>query len=355
MLFTVDGAVLQEAIRVVSKLAAPISGSVTLQIANQKAYMHSVAELSRISILLPGTVEGEATFAIDLNTLKDATKGRAEITTKYDKTLFKIKSGNYTAELATSDALNVEEDEDKKVGPVIKLSTEQGAWLKSAIATVALKPITILSSFMPVTVKLDSKGAFVSCYDNEHMAFLKSNEIQGEMDVTLPVDTLQSILDAFSKAPFKMQLGIANLHVSNALIKVSVALPQAEDNSTVSAEDVINKAKSAVKEDGLNIEVSKKDIVDFLDNAKSIATKERGEITIQTEKGKIKLDVMTSNGSTKTVIKANVTEVVKVKIDFEFFQEAISKCAELVVMRIVGDSFIMLKTSTAYVLVSLNQ
>jgi hypothetical protein len=188
------------------------------------------------------------------------------------------------------------------------------------------------------------------------MAFLNSKEITGEMDVTLPVDTIQAVLDTFSKSPLKMQMGQSNLHVSNALVKVAVALPQAEDNSTVSVDDVINKAKSAIKEEGLNIEVSKKDILDFLDNSKAVATKERGELTIQTEKGKIKLEVVTSNGTTKTVIKANVATNVKVKVDFEFFQEAISKCLELVNFRIVGDSFLCFCTKeNTYVLVSLNQ
>lgn len=355
MQLTVDGLILQEAIRVVAKLAPPVSGSVTIQVANSKAYMHSVAELSRVSILMPGTVDGEATFAIDLNTLKDASKNRGEITCKYEKTLFKIKSGSYLAELATSDALNVEEDDDRKVGTIIKLSSEQSTWLKSAVTTVALKPITILSSFMPVTVKLSDKGAFVSCYDTEHMAFLNSKEITGDMDVTLPADMLQAVLDTFSKAPLKMQMGVSNLHVSNALIKVSVALPQAEDNSSVSADDVINKAKSAIKEAGLDIEVSKKDILDFLDNSKAIATKERGELTIQTEKGKLKLEVVTSNGTTKTVLKANVLTSVKVKVDFEFFNEAISKCPESVNFRIVGDSFICFKAASSFILVSLNQ
>lgn len=356
MQLTIETDVVQEAIRVVTQLAPPVAGSVTIEVNGKKAFMHSVAELSRVTVLMPCDVEGSATFAISLDTLRDSTKGRKTLVAKYDKTLLKIRSGNYAAELATTDALTPEQEDDKRTGKPIKLTPEQGQWLKNALATVALKPITILSSFMPVTVKLTDKGAFVACYDTEHMAFLNSKEVQGEMDVTLPLDTLQVILNTFYKAPFKIELGTSNLHVANALVKVAVALPQEEDQQqVVSADDVMTKARAAAKETGLEIEVAKKDILEFLDNARAVATKERGEISVSVEKGKLKLEVVTSNGSTRTAIKAQVAKAAQFKIDFEFLDEAVRKCPELVSMRVVGDAYAMFKTSQAYVLVSLNQ
>src|SRR6478609_4274508 len=115
MNFKIEASAIQEALRVIGRLAPPDSGNVTLQSTGKKIYLHSSNETSRCSVNMPASVEGKAgVFAISMNALRDATKGRKELDIEYSKTMCKIKSGSYHAELATVDALEVESSEEEK-------------------------------------------------------------------------------------------------------------------------------------------------------------------------------------------------------------------------------------------------
>jgi tellurite resistance protein len=355
MKIKIDNTVLQEAIRVVSRLAPPVSGNIVIKTDGKKAWMQSTAEISRCSVLMPSTVSGENLFAISLNTLRDATKGRKELEIHYDKTLCKISASNYKCELATVDALEVEADKDTSKGEAIKLNSEQAEWLKSAVNTVALKPNALLNTFMPVAIRLTNKSAFVACYDRDHIAYVNSKEITGDMSIVLPFDTATAVLDVFHKAPFKLELGSSNLHVTNALVRASLSLPQEDEESAIGLDAVVTQSKAASKADGAQVEIEKAALLEFLDNARAVATKERSEIAITTDKGKVKFEIVTANGSTRTVLKAACTTQTKAKVDFEFLDEAVRKCAGSVVMKIVNDAFINFQMKNSAVIVSLNQ
>lgn len=354
MQIVIENSVIQEALRVVTKLAPPVSGNVTITSDGKKIFMHSNSEVSRCSVNMPAEVSGKAAnFAIALTTLRDATKGRSKLVISYDKTLCKVKSGNYTGDLATVDAVDMEQETEEK-GEAMQLTGEQATWLRSAVSTVALKPTALLASFMPVSIKLTSKGAFVACYDSNHMAYINSSEITGDMQLRLPLDTLSNVLDAFNNGPCKLQLSKANLYVSNKLVKVVLALPQ-EDEADIKIEDIINLAKGSKEAKGAEFETEKVGIAALLDNARAVATKERSEIKLIPEAGKLRLEVTTTNGTVKGVVKASCKQQGKVLVDFEFFDEAIRKSGESVVIKVVKSEFISFKLKNGTVIVSLNQ
>lgn len=354
MQLSIESSVVQEALKVLTRLAPPTSGTVLIISDGKGATMQSASDVDRCSFTLPCKVKGkENMFAIQIEALRDATKARKDLEMTYDSNLLVIKSGSYVTKLATADAMQNEYDEEKKIAK-IKVSAEQAQWLKDAVASVALKPTAILSAYMPLTIKLTKKGAFVACYDARHMAFLESKEIDGDMEVTLPLHTVQSVLEVFGGSKFTMELTNSNLYVSNPLINVVLALQQTETEE-ITADIVREKAKASSKMDGNLIEVSKKDITDFLENARAVLTKERGEIHIQTEKGVLRLASVTVNGSTRVKIKADVKKSIDVKIDYEYFDEAVRKCDDKMSMKVVGDDFIMFKQKKASVLVALNQ
>jgi len=347
--------VIQEALKICLRLASPVSGNVTLQANGKSLIMSSASEIARCAVLLPGDVSGEAFFAIGSNNLRDAIKGRDELEIVYDKTMLNIQSGRYHSSLATVDALPIEETEDEK-GKVWKLNADQASWLKSAVATVSLKPTADITAYMPLSVRLNSKSAFVACYDTYHMAFITDKQITGELDLTLPLDTFSSILEVFSKINFTLTVTRSQLIVKNKLVKVFLSLPETEDSS-ITTDQVFDKAKEASKADGSEIELSKQDVMIFLENARAVAAKERSEISIATDtSGKVQLQVTTNGGTSKTVLKARVGKKLSFKVNYEYLLEAINKCADTVLMKVMNDmSFISIKTSTAYVFVSLNQ
>jgi len=352
----IESSSIQEALRVALRLAPPMSGNVTLEADGTRLLMHSVAELSRCSVVLPGTVKGKAYFAVATDALSAATKGHAELEMAYDKTMLKIKSGRYSADLTTVDAVQLEELEKEK-GQIWKLSPEQGGWLKNAVAAVALKPSQLLATgFMPVTAKLTEKAAFVACYDNQRMSFINDKEITGSLEVTLPLETFNAVLDTFHKAKFTMTVGSSTLFIKNAIVEVQLSLPEKDEENQIGTDDVIGKAREASKIDGSELQLSKAEITAFLDNARAVATKERSEIKIATDTGKAKLSVATTNGTSKTILKAQTPKkATAFNIDFEFFDEVVRKCPDDVIFKVVQGAFLMFKTRQAQTLVALNQ
>lgn len=356
MNFKIDASVIQEALRVIARLAPPDSGQVTVQSTGKKIYMHSANETSRCSVNVPAEVEGKpATFAIPLTALRDATKGRKSLEVEYSKTMCKIRSGNYKVELTTVDALEVEDTkaEGDKSETVVEFSSEQSSWLKQACAVVALKPTALLSTTMPLAIKLSEKGAFVACYDVNHMAFLNSTEATGDMEFTLPLDVMMSVLDAFGGSPFKMELDQAMVKLGNKLVKVWLSLPQDEANQ-LSIGDVLNTAKSVKKAEGYSMSLNKNELIGFFDNSRSVATKERSEIKGVVDDGKLKLSVTTVQGTAKTIIKTKCKPC-EFAIDFEYLDEAVRKAGESVELKLVTDEFLAVKLATSTVVVSLNQ
>lgn len=353
MNFKIEAAAIQEALRVIGRLAAPDSGNVTVSSNGKKVFIHSSSETSRCSINVPASVEGKAgTFAISMNALRDATKGRKELEIEYAKTMCRIKSGAYRCELATVDALEIEASDEER-GTKLEFSGEQAAWVKSAVATVALKPTALLSSFMPVGLKLTNKGAFVACYDVNHLAFLNSDEIKGDMEFKLPLDTLTAVLDAFGGAPFVLELGKASVQVANKLVKVNLSLPQEEENE-LQLSDVIETAKAAKKAEGQTLVIPKDEFIAFLDNSRAIATKERSEIKISVADGKLKMEVTTVQGSAKASLKVK-SKSCDFSIDFEYLDEAVRKAGTNVEMKLVKDEFLSVQLKDSTIILSLNQ
>lgn len=356
MLAKIDALILQEAIRVVLRLSPPITGNVSLESDGRQVKLHSVAELSRCTVLLPCEVKGKAFFAVPTEALRDAVKGRSDITMEYDKTLLKIKSGRYSTALTTLDAIDIEPDEAVE-GKTWTITPEQLAWLKEAVTSVTLKPTLNMTAFMPVSVRLTPKSAFVSCYDNNRMTFTSTKEITGDLDVTLPLDTLTAVLDTFNKVECEMKVTAATLIVKNPILDVVLALPATDEDSAISTEMVREKAVEASKVEGLSVDVDKKSLTMFLDNARAVATKERSELSVKTEAGKLSMSVKTTNGISRASMKAVVRKDSEFKLDFEFFDEIVRKCGDSVSFKFVDDqsAFIMVKAKDARALIALNQ
>lgn len=353
MNFKIDSASIQEALRIVARLAPSESGNVTISSTGKKVFLHSSSETNRCSVNMPAEVSGkEGTFALALSALRDATKGRKDLEIEYSKTMCKIKSGSYRAELATVDALEIEEGEEDK-GEVLKFTVEQASWLKQAVAAVALKPVALLATFMPLAIKLTDKGAVVCCYDADHMAFSRSKEVTGDMEIKLPLETCVAVLDAFGANPFTLELGRASMSVSNKLVKVVLSLPQ-EEEGELQIKDVLDMIKSTGKAEGQSLQALKADVLTFLDNSRAVATKERSELKIKVEDQKMRLEVVTVQGTARTSFKTKAKNC-EFAIDFEFFDEAVRKAPDQLDIKLVKDEFIAVNLKTSTVVLSLNQ
>lgn len=352
MRFQLDSDIVNEAIRVALRLSPPITGNFTFEISDNQIYLHSVDSLSRCSILIPAPVDGEdTTFAIPAVALKDAISGRKELTFEFDGSLLTIKSSRYRVQLTTLDAIAVEREDT--TGKPWTVSIEQLTWLKNAVAAVYLKPTQNITSFMPVSVQLSGKSAFVACADANHMMFTRTKEITGDMEFTLPIDTLTAVLDTFNKVQCKMLLTGSALHVKNKLVDVSLALP-APDDDLIGIDMLREKAQESLKVDAHSIEVKKSEVQGFLSNARSVSDKSRSEVQVKCEPGFVTFTVKTTLGTAKSKLEATTKLDAEFRIDGEYLEEAVRKSGDSVQIK-YAESFLILKTTDAYSLIALNQ
>lgn len=361
MQIKIQANIIAEALRVVSRLAPPASGCVNIATDGQKLWMSSDNETSRVKIILP-TDEFKSKsmdFAVSVESLLGAVKGRKDLDVFYDKTVLNIKSGSYSIKLSTVDALNVEHDKEEFEGKPIKISAEQAAWLKSAVSVVALKPTAMITStYMPLGIKFTEKGAFLACFDRAHLAFLKSKEIKGNLDITLPIDIVTGVLDVFNNTSFQIELGKANLHIRSKLMHVVLAAPQSDTEEVITMKDVAEQVKIANEEKGQEVEIEKQVVTEFMDNARAVCTKEIPELIMKYKDGKLVLSVATVNGSAKQVIPCKLKKPITVRLNYDYVDEAVRKSGSSVVAKLTEEFVVFKRTQGAIestIIVAVNQ
>jgi hypothetical protein len=345
MIILLEAAILAKALDTAQKLAAPVSGAITFIFDGKRLSLNSVSDLSQCKIKIPTeSVEGDATeFAIPLSVIKDAVKGHDRVKISLANATLSIKGKGYTANLATVDVIPMDEMENIEFKEWT-LNGDTSAWLCNAVRAVTLRPTTLLSSWIPVGIKVTPKSAFVACYDNQRISWTSSKEITGEFECVAPADTISSILDVFREQSIRVETGRGRLRVTSKTVTVSTMMPVEDDLPKL--EDVMEKVKAAAKEAGDTKLVPKLILAKFFDNARSVLGKERAEI-VATEEG---MSVQSSTGKVTSKIEAGVF-----KIDYEFFVEAVGKAPVDVMLRVVGDSFLSIGTDLGSIIVAQNQ
>lgn len=345
---------LHAALKSAMRLASPTEGAVVISVDKVfKVISHD--DLNSCEITVPcKSLEGTAQFAINVDVLTSATRGRKIVSFEFKNTVLYIKSGNYKAELATTDAIQVENTSDDKSESVVKVSVDQVAWLKNSLSAVALKPNPLVSSFMPCGISFSKKGAFVGCFDTNQMAFTTSKEITGEASFTLPLDVTQTLVDVFGSSDFRFELRSSGLMVRNKMIRALMALPNLTEGIPP-LDEVIEKSKSLPEMEGRIIKFDKADVLSFMDNARAIVGKERAEIAVSVTEEAAIFSAKTIVGQTKSKIKVKAKKPVKFTIDYERFDDAIRKCGTELSIRVVDNAFLLIKTEKCVLVVALNQ
>jgi hypothetical protein len=359
MQIQVDTASIQMALDIISKTAPPLEGEVTFRVTKGKLTANSVADLSRCTVVVPCEVKGEGEFAILMQSLRDASKGRETLSLTYKEGTLTVKaSGGYLAELATLDVIPADEvpKEDTKEW---QLTADQATWLRKALKDVTLKPTSILSSWMPVGIKLSPNGAFVACYDSQHMSWVNDKSIKGDFECVMPLDTAKAVVEVFHAGNFVIHQSKNSIRVRNKLVNVLLSIPSTEDLPDLG--QVRAKIKEAMAEKATTFKVGQKDMLTFIDNARAVVGKERAEITITSAKGqggnKLELLVKTGQGQVKSLVTGGTggTKERSFRVDLEYVQELISRAGSEIAMNVVDSSFLSIALAGSSAIVALNQ
>lgn len=343
---------LQSNLEMVTKLAPPTSGNLTFVSKGNKVTLISSADVSRLHSIIPCSVEGEGEFAIPLQALRDAVKGRAKLSLTYKNAILSVQSGKYKADLATVDVIPLDEI-DPEESTDWRLTADQASWLKKALRDVSLKPTDLLSTWMPAGIKITDKMAFVACYDTQHMSWATSKEVTGDFQCVIPIDTASNIMEVFGKAPFVIKQMRNRIEVKTKTTSVILNLPSTDE--IPSLDDVQGKIKEASKIEGQTFEFKKASITAFLDNAKAVIGKDRAELVVSSKKGEkgISAAIRTDQGQVESMIPGKGQGTFK--IDYAYFIEGLSKCEDHVILNVVDDAFLSMKLKTNSVIIALNQ
>lgn len=352
-----ETALLNEAFRVALLLAPPSAGNLTFFAENGSLKIHSSSDYNHCAIQLPAVLEGSALFALPVEALKDAVKSTKQVTLEIPEgtSALQIKSSGtakYRARLAVMDALEPEAIEfsgEEKV-----FTKEQLQWLKQALSDVSLKPQTLLSPYTPAIIRMTDKGAFVACAHFGHMAFTSDKDVKGDLDVTLPYDTIHAVLDAFEGDDCVVSFSSSALRVKNEIFDVVLALPDLRNDVTI--DQVLEVAEMAKAAAGESIVLDYKEVKDFMARCKAIREKSKLEIAFNANKDAIILSAKTTLGDAQMEFPASTKSKIQFAIDAETFEELLLKSDKTQVVLFADDDagFVSMQNGNTHMVISMN-
>lgn len=352
-----DTALLNEAFRVALLLAPPSGGTLTFAAENGALTIHSSSDYNRCSIQLPAVLEGSALFALPVEALKDAVKATKTVTLEIPEgtSALQVKSAGtakYRARLAVMDALLP--DPVQFSGDEVAFTKEQLQWIKDALVAVSLKPQTLLSPYTPAIIRLNKAGGFTACAHFGHMAFTSSDTVTGDLDVTLPYDTIRAVLDAFEGDDCTVSFSSSALRVQNPILDVILALPDLRDAATI--DQALEIAEMAKESDGEAVVLEYKEVKDFMARCKSIREKAKLELSFDATKEATLIRAETTLGDAQMELPGSVKKPVKFKIDAETFEELLAKSDKKEISLAANDDagFVVMSNGPTYMVISMN-
>jgi hypothetical protein len=261
-----------------------------------------------------------------------------------------IQSGRYKAELAVVEFVAPVTDNPSDATEW-KLTPQQNTWLNNACNITSLAVVDDLSPFMPTTIKLTDKGAFVVCYDANRMSFIRSKKITGNLDITLPSQLLTSVFSAFQGLTYKLLVTSQSLIVQSELMSIRMALPTIQ--STIDISQLLSLANHVLKAETKDIKIKTEDFWNFMSSCRAIITKERLGITA-TAKGKnLLLRAKTINGSISEKLEMETQTNVEFSVDFAYVEDAAKKVKEeFITIKVLPNESILLGAKNGWTVVS---
>lgn len=321
----IAGDALQDAMKIATGIAPPMTGNIIFDGAQSgKLAITSIGESNRCHLVLPCKSEGDDVFSLPIQTAIAATKGRAQIEMTFDKSVLTIKSGKYKTVAATVDVVR-EPPLPMKGLEGTRVEPEQSAWLLAACKDVLINPDKVLGQKLNhVSFQLTGEGAFIASYDGERMAYAMTSEVTGNMEFTIPLPTLKSVLETFGQSVFRMAAKSGVLYVWNAIGFATIALiaPQ----FTLPIETIMGRVEESRAKPLAKFRLDLSEAKAFLDNARSVAREGvKNSIHIQVGRSTTTLKLNSSFGSSEIELNSKATGAASIDIDMSYLQEFMGK------------------------------
>jgi aspartyl-tRNA synthetase len=212
----------------------------------------------------------------------------------------------------------------------------------------------LLSPYTPAIIRLNKDGGFAACAHFGHMAFTSSDTVKGDLDVTLPYDTIRSVLDAFEGDECTVSFSSSALRVKNAVLDVILALPDLRDAASI--DQVMEIAEAAKESVGESVVMDYKEVKDFMARCKAIREKSKLEITFDATKEATRLRAETTLGDVEMELAGSVKKPAQFAIDAETFEELLAKSdkKEILLNSFDAEGFVVMNNGPTYMVISMN-
>lgn len=363
MKFTTDASQITRALSVITKVASPNGGVILFKISGKRFEVITENSTNMCSFKLPVKFEGgkikDRVFTVGSESIKSSLRGHQEVEITLTDDQMIIKDGRYKAELSISDAESISVlPEGYEADSARTLSNDVVTWLINSANQVALRPTLALTPFMPLGIKITDKGAFIACYDQNHMAFTSTKKVKGSLEATLPLDTFLTGVDAVSKTEFKIDITETSIIVFNKQVTAAMSLPQVDSELAIPLDSVMEKAEQVPHSVGVDLDLPIEDLMTFLENARSIQSGNVGreEIECHASGTKVSLKVENAQGRVFTSFKSKVkaSKEIVFRCDYSYLEEVSRKAKDSLFLTVVEDSFMLAKINRVSVLIALN-
>ena len=316
------------------KLLVAACGPVpTIVISSAKGKLQIGAALngSEAAILMQGTITGlDGFIEIPADQFLSALKGRKSGALSFKDNVLRIKSGNYSAEVNTTEskgleAIDIPEGEDVQE---FTITPALHQLLSTKLPLIRIERIHSALPDVMLNVRISPKTAYMASYDAQQLCFVnvklgKDEVIEEKLNLCLPYTRFTSFIKDLPVADCRVYVNGATLTAVSKQFKVKIALPHIEPDSFHDPEVVFEKAKGIKELTGKVFTIPLEQLQGFLDNSRTLVSVGT-EVSFVPAKGGTMIKIESQHGSTKLTVKGEVVEKA-FSLDHRFVQTLLSK------------------------------
>lgn len=331
MIVSIDTELLEAAVKTVAKVASLASANSLAHFKIEGSFLEIAAtnKGTGVALRVPCKVKTNSKhnmFNVDPYSLLAAVANRKSIILELGISTVKISADRYKAELVTTTAdAEAILPKDVKNGPdSVKISQEIIEFIRGNLDQIDLKPIFEMDSYMPVAVRVTDKGAFMTCYDNWHMAFVLDKKVTGKINFCLPSNSLNLLVKEFRGKSYRMIATDSVLYAYNDLFELALTLPQQDSQNIIPPEEAYNLAMVIRREKGINVMLAAEDVKSLSANIDAVY--KRGEhIDFDVDSKECKVTLKSTYGRVTSVVRCRSDKPIKFRAGFGYLKDVLTK------------------------------
>lgn len=362
MQIQIEGAALESAVKAVGRITSNASMLTFTVVNSSQIRVEGSNKGTSMSKRVPCSVTTKSDnkqFSVAPASILAALTKRNELKLTIKKGLVQITGEKgYYVELISSEVDNQpvipEEIKSGKDSKGILITQDTLAFVGKNLPLIELKPIFDYDAFMPVALRLTSKGATLVCYDNWHMACVTSKAIKGDMQLCLPVSSLLQLTQEFQDQEYTLRLTDSVVYAYNKSFELSMAIPQADGQNVIAPDSAFDLVTSLRKLEGVSITLNNEDVQTISENLTAVYRNKSEHVQFDVTKDKCMVTFKTTNGQVKAAVRCKSETSLMFRISYTLFKDVLRKATDSKIeLTVVPDKMLFFSTDERLIMSSL--